>query len=135
LQQRSSAAGPPRDGPDEDQVPVIGKSCYTEVGADRKLTCAPTPIARKEIKSKKRAKTFPEARNGGPSGNDDDAVAWLPDGRIVRRCVPGYIAIVFWLTYSKSPNASFVHQAPIDGALCTTSEHEVDCFSHPVLRV
>jgi transcription initiation factor TFIID subunit TAF12 len=67
LQQRSSAAGPPRDGPDEDQVPVIGKSCYTEVGADRKLTCAPTPIARKEIKSKKRAKTFPEARNGGPS--------------------------------------------------------------------
>jgi hypothetical protein len=94
-------------------------------------------FSRKEKnKSKKRAKTFPEKLMQGmveQAGNDDDAVAWLPDGKSFVVVSPDiFCTRVLANVFKESKYASFVRKLHRWGFVRLTSGTGTDCFSHPV---
>jgi hypothetical protein len=92
-------------------------------------------------KSKQRAKTFPEELMQGmvdQAGNDDDAVAWSPDGKSFVIVSPADLLCsrIFANVLKECKYESFVRKLRKWGFMRLGPRTGIDCFWHPVsLRV
>jgi hypothetical protein len=89
----------------------------------------------KRKEKKKRAKTFPEKLMQGmiDFGGDDDAIAWLPDGKSFVIVNPDlFCDRLLMNVFKESKYASFVRKLHRWGFVRLTSGTGTDCFSHPV---
>jgi hypothetical protein len=126
---------------DQDQGQVIGKiPLIIPSGVPTEADLRANANRKEKNKSKKRAKTFPEKLMQGmvdQAGNDDDAVAWLPDGKSFVVVSPDlFCNRILANVFKESKYASFVRKLHRWGFVRLTSGTGTDCFSHPVsLRV
>lgn len=102
-----------------------------EAGAAYMLERQPQPAPRKE--KKKRTKTFPEKLMEALVKHDnEDAVAWLPDGKSFVIVSPDlFVNEVLNAVFKQAKYASFVRKLHRWGFVRLTSGTGTDCFHHP----
>jgi len=92
--------------------------------------------SKKNQSPKKRAKTFPEKLMQAMSENpNEDAVAWLPDGKSFVVVRPNqFVDLVLKKVFKECKYSSFVRKLHRWGFVRLTSGTGTDCFHHPLFQ-